>query len=501
MRLAPRSLLDNLVVPAVCAAGAVTAVVLFRELRHDDAFITFRYARNLATGAGFVFNPGERVLGTTSPLLTLLLAAVYAIAGDVLERAALVIGAVALGAQALALHRLLREHLPHTALLVCLAVLAGLGGSHTWLALESNLALALSLSCLWAHRRGSPRLAGLLLGLAFLTRHDAALIALLLPLVDAAHPPDARPDLRARITALLPVAAVAAAVTLPWLLFAQLHFGAPLPNTLSAKTGISAPGAYLESYAGYFIAVEPLGRLPAAARQPLFWCACALGALGSLRGGDRITLALTLQALALWLVYARIGPPASQHWHMLPATTLLRVAALVGVVGSLELLLRRYRAGVGALVVAALAVAYLMVLTPALQKRASTVGTEFWLGERHRRYTIVAHWVNAHTHADITFMPNEVGTLGYLSDRRMLDPFGLLSPTNDYPKTMRLTALFELFERHDPDLILLGSPGQAHALKRYAPHRGYRIIKIFPWLRTWSTLVIPGPRQSQILRQ
>ncbi|MCS6911199.1 MAG: hypothetical protein NZM11_11645, partial [Anaerolineales bacterium] len=40
----------------------------------DDAYITFRYARNLIGGAGFVYNVGERVLGTTTPAYTLLLA-------------------------------------------------------------------------------------------------------------------------------------------------------------------------------------------------------------------------------------------------------------------------------------------------------------------------------------------------------------------------------------------------------------------------------------------
>lgn len=34
----------------------------------DDAFITFRYARNIAAGHGAVFNPGERIEGFTSPL-------------------------------------------------------------------------------------------------------------------------------------------------------------------------------------------------------------------------------------------------------------------------------------------------------------------------------------------------------------------------------------------------------------------------------------------------
>ncbi|MEI7887528.1 MAG: hypothetical protein WCJ04_09060, partial [Actinomycetes bacterium] len=38
----------------------------------DDAFITYRYARNLARGNGLVFNPGERVEGYTNFLWTLM---------------------------------------------------------------------------------------------------------------------------------------------------------------------------------------------------------------------------------------------------------------------------------------------------------------------------------------------------------------------------------------------------------------------------------------------
>lgn len=32
----------------------------------EDAFISFRYARNLVDGHGLVFNPGERVEGYTN---------------------------------------------------------------------------------------------------------------------------------------------------------------------------------------------------------------------------------------------------------------------------------------------------------------------------------------------------------------------------------------------------------------------------------------------------
>lgn len=57
---------------ALCRVLAIGACPIY-----DDAFITFRYALNLAHGAGLVFNPGaewEPVLGTTTPGFAVLLA-------------------------------------------------------------------------------------------------------------------------------------------------------------------------------------------------------------------------------------------------------------------------------------------------------------------------------------------------------------------------------------------------------------------------------------------
>ena len=59
---------------------AVLAVVVRLWVSHrthalgEDALITLRYAENIAAGHGWVYNPGERVLGTTTPLFTILLA-------------------------------------------------------------------------------------------------------------------------------------------------------------------------------------------------------------------------------------------------------------------------------------------------------------------------------------------------------------------------------------------------------------------------------------------
>src|SRR5262249_51975069 len=78
--------------PALGTAGqtalVATALLLFvYESWHphaqlDDAFISYRYARNIVSGAGLVFNPGEYVEGFSNLLWTLLVAAGLAIGGD-----------------------------------------------------------------------------------------------------------------------------------------------------------------------------------------------------------------------------------------------------------------------------------------------------------------------------------------------------------------------------------------------------------------------------------
>ncbi|RMF47780.1 MAG: hypothetical protein D6755_04660, partial [Anaerolineae bacterium] len=63
--------------PWVLVYLVLMSTLLFIFTRHwgyDDPYITYRYAENLRAGLGFVYNPGQRTLSTTTPLWTLLLA-------------------------------------------------------------------------------------------------------------------------------------------------------------------------------------------------------------------------------------------------------------------------------------------------------------------------------------------------------------------------------------------------------------------------------------------
>ena len=71
----------------VVAMAASTAILLLHGWRYfdytsDDAYISYRYARNLADGAGLVWNPGEYVEGYSNFAWTGLLAAFYKLGAD-----------------------------------------------------------------------------------------------------------------------------------------------------------------------------------------------------------------------------------------------------------------------------------------------------------------------------------------------------------------------------------------------------------------------------------
>src|SRR5687768_4817323 len=81
-----RSTLDTLTPFLVVAVSLASAgLFLFREqavagawgFSLDDSWIHAVFARNVATGHGFSFNPGEPVAGSTGPLYSLILAVLY----------------------------------------------------------------------------------------------------------------------------------------------------------------------------------------------------------------------------------------------------------------------------------------------------------------------------------------------------------------------------------------------------------------------------------------
>ncbi len=247
--------------PAVLLAITLATRLLPGARTIDDSYITFRYARNLLSGEGFVYNPGERVLGTTTPLYTLLMTGLGALSGGPqapFPQIAIVVNALADAATALLLYKLGKRlgfacAGAGTAVVWALApfsVTFAIGG------LETSLYVLLLTATIYAYTQEKWAQTAFFAALSLLTRPDA-LILLALVGADAIWcavrgdrgrrtidreqrttdnaPRSAVRRHRSTIRGLLP-AIVFILPTAAWAAFATLYFGSPLPHSILAKS-------------------------------------------------------------------------------------------------------------------------------------------------------------------------------------------------------------------------------------------------------------------------
>lgn len=329
-------------------AAAAMAWLAVQQL--DDVYILYRYARNVANGAGYVFNPGERVEGVTCFLWTLVLAPFSALGlslprvGPMLTAvcglALIVLTAQIHGENARRRALALQDLLPALLLASSPALLYWSVG-----ALETvPFALLITLA-LRDHGREMrtpsrwPRSA-LWLGLASLTRPETVLVVAALGL-DRLLCARAEQRLMAGLRESLRWCAIIAALLLPFLLFRHAYFGEWLPNTYYAKLG--APLAarahaglhYLQRWA---LSIIPHPGVGAWRLMSLAWIMLILLGvlvLDALRRAQLRAAALLVSSLVAaclfeggdWMTLHRFVVPALPALALLGGAALQRLAA------------------------------------------------------------------------------------------------------------------------------------------------------------------------------
>jgi hypothetical protein len=170
-------------ITGLAVAGIILAWGALRppHYAYDDAYITYRYADNLRRGLGLVYNPGEWVLGTTTPLLALGLGTLGLILPD-LEAAGHWVGVISWIAAAWAAMALLRQAGWPRAGLAAGLLLAVEPAFLPSLGMETHLVVALMLAVAWAWLGGRRWLTVILAGALLLARQDSALWLMVLGL-------------------------------------------------------------------------------------------------------------------------------------------------------------------------------------------------------------------------------------------------------------------------------------------------------------------------------
>ena len=301
------------------ATVAALLAVWMRGWGYDDLYITYRYAANIAQGVGFVYNPGEYVLSTTTPLYALVLA-FFRIAGADLPTVSLLIGAVSLALGGLALWHLGQRWGSPAAAWVGLLVYPFFPLLVTTLGSEQPFTLALVLwgTVAYAGRRYAA--AALLLALAVLSRADSGVMVLIL----AAHYLLVRGG---REEDGFPWSGVAAGGTilLLWFGFAWVYFGSPLPATLAAKQAQGVMTISQSYWIGFGMQAKQYGGNP---RYWLFLASAGVGILFLIR--RRQWLPIVLWSGAHLAAYSFLGV-TRYFWYYAQLVPGLIVLAGLGV--------------------------------------------------------------------------------------------------------------------------------------------------------------------------
>lgn len=286
----------------------------------DDAFISFRYAENLAHGNGLVWNVGERVAGYTNFLWTLAIAGGIRLGVDPVSLS-MALGVVCFAGALILTYKLSLLVLRSRDLALLTIILLGTNNSFCSYAtggLETPLqtflfvaGMYLLVRCIKLREWGARALTGLSIVLAagVLTRPDSgALCVVLLTFALISILRTDRPA-RAKLAGVAALFGPLLVTVGAWAMFQLSYYGNLLPNTFYAKashTGLAGPGLI---YLGLFICVYWLAAYPVI---------LALALRRILREANLGLMAL-LATLALWSAYVvKVGGDFMEFRFIVP---------------------------------------------------------------------------------------------------------------------------------------------------------------------------------------
>ncbi len=456
------------------ALAAVEAAAYFARAEHhvtfpgfplDDSWIHLQFARNLAEGHGFSFNPGVPVAGSTAPLWTLVLTVPAWWHLDPVASAKLI--GLALTIVTVLLASRLTERLTGSRLAGLFAALAlALSPRMTWgslsgmeVSLYAALATGAVLAYLSALDTGSPWW-GLLAGLAGTARPEVFVFFPVLACDWVVRAWTGRLPIRgARVLAPFVAFAIPAGAFV-WLNMAIS--GHPLPVTFYAKTyGMGTllsftEGRWLDAlvdvwrYPPQFLR-ELLGwfetEFPDLALTSLVGAAAVAGLTrrpDAPRGGYLVPVLLLAAPLFKALVAPE--PPLLVHegrylFHLLVLFVAMSVS---GVVELGRWVRPRWLPWLFLLAVLIRLVHALSWSAPDYAARVKNIND---------LEVATARWVARATSPGARIATNDIGAIGYFSGRFVIDTEGLVTPEAIQPKRMRRLVPFLASER--PDLLII----------------------------------------------
>ena len=397
---------------------------------YDDAFITLRYARNLASGIGFVYQRNEWILGTTSPGFGLLNSLFFLLRLP-MPSSTVVANVVAdLVILYLTLYVLRRAHCVLAASVFAILFSVSpilnricVGG------MEANWFLALSLMSVLLYIRSRKLPAFALAALAYLFRPEALILLGVLLVVEWFR--EKSVPFRYGILSVSMLAAF-------WVVLYFLY-GRVVPQSVIAKSHLHKPSP--------FSVLESLLLVP----DPIIVAAVPLSVLGFVR---HYRESFFVKIIGVWCAtYAGLYLLARpQVWSWYGEAIYYSLCVLSGLaIGRFADVFAAARAVNSRLV---RVVTYAVTLAPICIW--AVIGIVHGPSKVTQRiYKPVAEWCRQNTNESTSILAYDIGVIGYYSNSHICDLAGLV-----WPEASKFASTRALIQKCSPDYLFLTATRQ-----------------------------------------
>ena len=406
--------------------------LLWRHYQLDDALIYLRYIRNFHEGNGLVYNLGEKFNGLTSPLYTFIMMGVSYLITN-LQTATIVISGLFLLMTAIIAAQIFSKN-KWEAIFTALFI-SSFQYFYTTLGMETSLFLMLISLSIYLYKIESDLF---LIALAFLviTRSEGIFLATPMTLDYLI-----RNKRLPKVTCIL----ISLIIFLSPLVFNYFYYGDFLPVTGAIKIGQGKSQFWGQ---GWLFFNLPLQVSAALANNKIVECGfllCLFYGLFALIK-ERTALLLILFGILLLMFYGGLNIP-NYHWYYAPffLIAILFYCSGVGLLSSIFLSKGWFhrRAYLG-----------LPLLMGMLFLPISIVS--FAVPGNIESYVTLGNWIKKNTPENASIGMVEIGTVGWYSERKIIDILGLV---NKYNGTyIAKNDVFSWLSHYQPDYILIHDP-------------------------------------------